>query len=498
MTTTTATHTGQEMSEALWDFAGAPHGAFINGRACAPSADTIDTVDPSTGEVITQVSEAGREGVDAAVAAASSAFRGEWGQLTAGRREAAIHRFADLIEEHAAELAAYDALEGGKPVSYVEAVDLPLAVEQFRYYAGWPTKLTGDVVPVDTPQAHVYTRRVPLGVVAAITPWNFPLCQAAIKIAPALAAGNTVVLKPSELTSLSSLRLAELATEAGLPDGTLNVVTGTGGVTGQALVSHPDVAKISFTGSERTGRLLGASAGENLKHISLELGGKNPHVIFADADLTKAATAAAVTAFFYSGQVCFSGSRLMVERAALDEVLDVIQQYAQGLVLGAGLDRDTTMGPLASSQHRDKVESYLNGVAGSAAKVAFGGSRVDRPGYFLEPTAIVGASDDDRVITDEIFGPVLNIQVFDTVEELMPRLAKSHYGLTAGVWTNDVRKAHAVSQQIQSGLVWVNTYADYHAAAPFGGFKSSGIGKDCGYEGLSKYLDTQTVWMSLA
>ena len=494
--TMTADGVNQQIPDTVREFVATPRGAFIGGSARAPRGAAIDTLDPSTGQVITQVSESGQEDVDAAVAAAGEAFRGEGGQMTAGRREVALHRFADLIEEHAAELAAYDALEGGKPVSYVEAVDLPLAVEQFRYYAGWPTKLTGEVIPVDTPQSHVYTRRVPLGVVAAITPWNFPLCQAAIKIAPALAAGNTVVLKPSELTSLSSLRLAELASEAGLPDGTVNVVTGTGHKTGHALVSHPDVAKISFTGSERTGRVLGAAAGENLKHISLELGGKNPNIIFADADLTKAATAAAVTAYFYSGQVCFSGSRLMVERGALDQVMEIVQNYAKSLVLGAGLARDTTMGPLASSQHRDKVESYLNSVSDSA--VAFGGSRVDGPGYFLEPTAIVGSADTDQVITEEIFGPVLNVQVFDSAEELLPRLDQSQFGLTAGVWTNDVRKAHAVAQQLQSGLVWVNTYADYHAAAPFGGFKNSGIGKDCGYEGLSKYTDTQTIWMSLA
>ncbi len=479
-------------------FAAEVRGSFIAGERVEPRGELIDTMDPSTGVVITQIVDTDAATVDGAVVSAAAAFNGEWGQLTPGKREAALHRLADLVESHTAELAEYDALEGGKPVSHVEAVDLPLAVEQFRYYAGWPTKLTGDVVPVDTPNTHVYSRKVPLGVVGAITPWNFPLCQAAIKLAPALVAGNTVVLKPSELTSLSSLRLAELAIEAGLPPGTINVVTGQGSTTGNALVNHPGVAKISFTGSERVGRALGAAAGGSLKHISLELGGKNPNIIFADADITAAATAAATTAYFYSGQVCFSGSRLMVERAALDEVVEIVRQYAQALVIGPGLDRTSTMGPLASAQHRDKVENYLDSISSTKASVPFGGSRIAGAGYFLQPTAVVGASDTDAVVTDEIFGPVLSVQAFDSIDELLPRVNSAQYGLTAGVWTNDVRKAHTVAQHLQSGLVWVNTYADYHAAAPFGGFKNSGVGKDCGFDGLTKYLDTQTIWMSLA
>jgi acyl-CoA reductase-like NAD-dependent aldehyde dehydrogenase len=497
MTTSTTGFASLVSAEAL-AFATDVHGCFIDGQRIVPAGATLDSIDPSTGSVITQIADADPVTVDRAVTSAAAAFAGDWGRLTPGKREAALHRLADLLEQHSAELAEYDALEGGKPVSYVEAVDVPLAVEQFRYYAGWPTKLTGDVVPVDTPSAHVYSRKVPLGVVGAITPWNFPLCQAAIKLAPALAAGNTVVLKPSELTSLSSLRLAELAIEAGLPPGTINVVTGQGSSTGNALVTHPGIAKISFTGSERVGRVLGAAAGGSLKHISLELGGKNPNIIFADADIPAAATAAATTAYFYSGQVCFSGSRLMVERSVLDEVLEIVQRYAQALVIGPGLDRASTLGPLASDQHRDKVEKYLDSVSATKASIPFGGSRIAGDGYFLEPTAVVGAADSDAVITDEIFGPVLSVQTFDSVDELMIRVNSANYGLTAGVWTNDVRKAHTVAHNLQSGLVWVNTYADYHAAAPFGGFKNSGIGKDCGFDGLAKYLDTQTIWMSLA
>ncbi|SDU73263.1 aldehyde dehydrogenase family protein [Gordonia westfalica] len=495
MTTTTPSDLA---SETVTAFASRPHGPVIGGREIIDTSMSLATLDPSTGDALTSIAEADDATVDAAVRSSQEAFDSSWSTMLPGERERILHRFADLIEENAAELSAYDALEGGKPVSYVEAVDLPLAVEQFRYFAGWPTKLAGQTVPVSTPDAHVYTRKLPLGVVAAITPWNFPLCQAAIKIAPALAAGNTVVLKPSELTSFSTIRLAEIALEAGLPEGVVNVVTGRGETTGQSLISHPGVAKISFTGSERVGRHLGAEAGRMLKHASLELGGKNPHIIFADADIEKAASAAATTAFFYSGQVCFSGSRLMVERAALDQVLEIVASHAAALKLGAGLDRDTTMGPLISSAHREKVEGYLASVAQTDASIAFGGGRPADPGFFLEPTAILGPKDSDVVVADEIFGPVLVIQPFDSIDEVTTRANAGKYGLTAGVWTDDVRKAHTVAQSLRAGTVWVNTYADYNAAAPFGGFKGSGIGRDCGPEALDKYVDTQTVWMSLS
>ncbi|EHK82234.1 MULTISPECIES: aldehyde dehydrogenase family protein [Rhodococcus] len=489
----------QDTLSAVLDYAHRPHGSLVGDAEIVTATESFTTVDPSTGATLTTIADADPDTVDQAVASAKAAFESEWGAMLPAQREILLNRFANLIEKHTAELAGYDALEGGKPVSFVEAVDLPLAVEQFRYYAGWPTKIAGQTVPVSTPDAHVYTRKLPLGVVAAITPWNFPLCQAAIKIAPALAAGNTVVIKPSELTSLSTLRLAELAREAGLPSGTVNVVTGRGTTAGQTLVSHPDVAKISFTGSERVGRHLGAEAGRLLKHSSLELGGKNPHIVFADADLTKAATAAATTAFFYSGQVCFSGSRLLVESSALDEVLNIIESYAANLVIGPGLERDTTLGPLVSSEHREKVEGYVSSVGSTGATIAFGGSRPNfGQGYFLKPTAIVNPKDTDAVVSEEIFGPVLTIQTFDSVDEVLTRANASDFGLTAGVWTDDARKAHRVAQNLRAGTVWVNTYADYNAAAPFGGFKSSGIGRDCGPEGLDKYLDTQTVWMSLA
>ncbi|MFJ8600371.1 aldehyde dehydrogenase family protein [Streptomyces shenzhenensis] len=489
------------MSSGARKFSSVAHTAFIGNREASENGGQwIDSVDPATGKTITQIADTPAALVDQAVRTAHEAFLGPWGSMPPMARERVLHRLADLIEANADELAQYDALESGKPVTYVRAIDVSLAIEQFRYYAGWPSKIEGATLPVETGPSHVYTRRVPLGVVAAITPWNFPLCQAAIKLAPALAAGNTVVLKPSELTSLSALRLAELALEAGLPEGTLNVVTGTGATTGEALVTHPLVEKISFTGSEAVGRRLAQRAGRDLKHLSLELGGKNPHLIFRDADLEKAIAAAATTAFFYTGQVCFAGSRLLVERSVLDEVVAGLESHARSLVLGPGLDPRSTVGPLSSAKQRDKVEGYVRGALEAGARVAFGGGRpADLPdGYFHEPTAIVGAKDDDAVVTEEIFGPVVTVQPFDSVEEAVERAGRTSYGLTAGVWTRDLSKAHGVSSRLPAGTTWVNTYGDFSAVAPWGGIRNSGLGRDCGAEGLDKFLQTRTTWMSLA
>ncbi len=487
----------ETLSENARAFITKQKGAFIEGRIVEGSGGELSTIDPSTGLVIASLRESDTSVVDMAVRSSERAFKSEWRNMLPAKRELLLHRLADLIEEHAHELSEYDALEGGKPITFVEAVDLPLAVEQFRYYAGWPTKITGSVVPVSTPNTHVYTQKVPIGVVAAITPWNFPFCQAAIKLAPALAAGNTVVLKPSELTLFSSLRLAELAIEAGLPAGVVNVVVGPGATTGNDLVRHPAVQKITFTGSDRTGRLLGKIAGENLIDASLELGGKNPHVIFADADIPKAAAYAATTAFFYSGQVCFSGSRILVERSALEEVVSVLEQHAKALVVGSGLSTETTMGPLSSAQHLDKVEGYLQAAVEGSGRIAFGGKRLPGEGYFLEPTALVGPADHESVVAEEIFGPVVVVQPFDSFEEAVERSNGTRFGLTSGVWTRDVGKAHRFANSLEAGTVWVNPYADYNAAAPFGGMKDSGNGRDCGPEGLEKYLDTRTVWMSI-
>jgi acyl-CoA reductase-like NAD-dependent aldehyde dehydrogenase len=479
-----------------------PQAQDFLARPAAPAAAVdhdgawIPTLDPSTGREITQVAACTPEEVDATVRAAHHAFTTSWGRMSPFARERVLHRLADLIEEHAPELAQYDALETGKPVAFVEAIDVGLAVEQFRYYAGWPTKITGAVVPVGDTAAHVYTTRRPYGVVAAITPWNFPLCQAAIKVAPALAAGNSVVLKPSELTSLSTLRLAELALEAGMPEGTLSVVTGPGAEAGTALVTHPLVPAISFTGSEAVGRRLAARAGADLKHISLELGGKNPNVVFADADVEKAAAAAATTAFFYTGQVCFAGSRLMVEESVLDDVLAVVHAHANRLVVGPGLSPSSTMGPLVSAAHRDKVRRYVDGAAGTGARITTGGKDIDGDGFFFEPTVVLNPADESPVASEEIFGPVLVVQTFRDEDELLRRANGTAYGLTAGLWTRDVGRAHRLAERLEAGTVWVNTYGDFSATAPWGGAKASGLGRDCGPDGVGKYLETKTVWLA--
>jgi phenylacetaldehyde dehydrogenase len=484
------------------NFAKQSQTSFVHGeRLVHDDAAWFDSLDPANGQPLTQVNEAGDEVVAKAVLSAQTAFESTWATMLPGERELALHRLADLIEANAAELAQYDALESGKPAAAVEAIDVALAVEEFRYYAGWPTKIHGTTLPVGTPESHVYTRREPLGVVAAVTPWNFPLCQAAMKLAPALAAGNSVVLKPSELTSMSSVRLAELAMEAGFPPGVLNVVTGTGPITGQALITHKLVQKISFTGSEAVGRHLAAEGGRLLKHVSLELGGKNPHILFADADIEKAATFAATTAFFYTGQVCFAGSRLMVERGALDEVMSILEHHARAIVMGPALDQQSTMGPLSSERQREKVERYISSVSGTGGEVAFGGSRPGgelEAGYFLEPTAVLEPADDDPVVAEEIFGPVVVVQPFDDMEELVTRANGGNFGLTAGVWTRDASRAHSVAARLKAGTVWVNTYGDFSAATPWGGFRASGLGRDGGAEGLDKYLQTKTVWMSLS
>jgi phenylacetaldehyde dehydrogenase len=477
---------------------------FLSGPVAPRGAgdhqgEWIPTVDPSTGREITQVAACSADQVDATVRTAHEAFTSSWGRMSPYARERVLHRLADLIEEHSLELAQYDALESGKPVAFVEAIDIGLAVEQFRYYAGWPTKITGAVVAVPDPSAHVYTTRRPYGVVAAITPWNFPLCQAAIKIAPALAAGNTVVVKPSELTSLSTVRLAELALEAGMPEGTLSVVTGPGAGAGAALVAHPLVPAISFTGSEAVGRRLATQAGADLKHISLELGGKNPNVVFADADVPAAAAAAATTAFFYTGQVCFAGSRLMVEESVLDDVLQVVHDHAANLVVGPGLAPGSTMGPLVSAAHRDKVRGYVEGVAGTGARITTGGSDIGgelSDGFFFEPTVVLNPTDESPVASEEVFGPVLVVQTFRDEEELLRRANASSFGLTAGLWTRDVRRAHALADRLHAGTVWVNTYGEFNAGAPWGGTKSSGLGRDCGPDGLGKYLETSTIWVA--
>jgi phenylacetaldehyde dehydrogenase len=466
----------------------------------AAGGTTFATVDPASGEPLAEVAQAGPEDIDRAVQAARRALEGPWGALPATERSRLLGRLADLLEEHADEMAQIESLDNGKPVIYARAGDLHLAIDQLRYFSGWPTKIAGETLPVGYPDMLAYTRREPVGVIGAIVPWNFPLTLAMWKVAPALAAGCTVVLKPAEQTPLTALRLGELALEAGIPPGVLNVCPGYG-ETGAALVEHPDVDKISFTGSGEVGKLIARSASPTLKQVTLELGGKSPNIILADADIEAAVAGAAAAIFFNSGQVCSAGSRLMVERAVYDEVVSAVVDEAGKLQLGPGLDPKTTLGPLVSDEQLERVTGYLERGVQDGASVACGGQRANgelSSGYFVEPTVLTDVPDEATVCREEIFGPVVVAQPFDSLEELASRANATSFGLAAGVWTTDVRKAHKLAAMLQAGTVWINCFNYFDAAAPFGGYKESGYGRDNGRAALEQYLQVKTVWTNLA
>jgi phenylacetaldehyde dehydrogenase len=476
---------------------------LINGEwVDAADGETFDSIDPGTGEILASVAHGKAEDVDRAVRAARAALSGPWSKMTPSERGRAIHRLGDLIAENLEELAELDSLDNGKAKTVAAGADVPLAADLFWYMAGWAAKLRGSTVTpslgyMPGAEFHAYTVKEPVGVVAQIIPWNFPLLMAAWKVGPALATGCTIILKPAEQTPLSALRLGELALEAGIPAGVLNVITGYGDA-GAALAEHDDVDKVAFTGSTEVGKLIAQAAGRtNLKRVSLELGGKSPNVVLDDADVEAAIAGAAQGIFFNQGEVCTAASRLFIHERLFDQVVEGVSRAADSIKVGYGLDADTEMGPLVSSEQFDRVTGYLKIGAEEGSRAVAGGHAIDGPGYFVQPTVIVDATADHRIIQEEIFGPVVAAMPFADLDDLAAQANDSVYGLAAGVWTRDISKAHKLAKRIKAGTVHVNTYHVYDAALPFGGYKQSGWGREMGEEVLSAYQETKSVVVAL-
>jgi phenylacetaldehyde dehydrogenase len=497
----TATHAVQ-LDDKVTSFVGKKQKMLINGKwVDTASGKTFPTYNPATGEVLSHVAEGDREDIDRAVKAARAAFEaGPWSKISPSERGRMMWRLADLIEKHTEEFAQLESLDNGKPLKIARIADLPLAVDHFRYYAGWATKIEGNTIPMGLARQgsyHAYTVREPVGVVGQIIPWNFPLLMAAWKLGPALATGCTVILKPAEQTPLTALRLGELIQEAGFPDGVVNIVPGYGETAGAALAAHMDVDKIAFTGSTEVGKLIIHAAEGNLKKVSLELGGKSPNIVMDDADLDSAIPGASMAIFFNQGQCCCAGSRLFVEKKVFDKVVDGISQAASKIRVRPGLDPDSDLGPLVSEEQLNRVCGYLESGLKEGAKAVVGGSREGDKGYFVKPTVLVNTNDKMKVVREEIFGPVVTATPFSDMNEIVSRANDTVYGLAAGVWTRDVKKAHAIASKLKAGTVWINCYNVFDAALPFGGYKQSGWGREMGHEVLKNYTEVKSVCSAL-
>jgi betaine-aldehyde dehydrogenase len=476
---------------------------FIDGQwVDAESGKTFETPNPATGATLAEVAEGDKADIDKAVAAARRAFEGKWSRMSARDRGRLLYKLAQLIESKTKELAELETADNGKPIKESTYIDLPGVAENFEYFAGWATKIEGETIPVPGNMFN-YTLREPVGVCGQIIPWNFPLLMAAWKLAPALAAGNTIVLKPAEQTPVTALELGKLIQEAGFPDGVVNIVPGYGETAGAALASHKDIDKIAFTGSTDVGKIIARAAAENLTKVSLELGGKAPNIVFADADIEQAVSGAMMGIFFNQGQVCCAGSRVFLDERIKDEFLERFKEKAGRIKVGDPMDAATQMGPQVSAEQLSRIKGYVEIARGEGATVLSGGGSPElegdfQKGFFFQPTIFGEVQNTMRVAREEIFGPVASVITFKDEDDLIRQANDTIYGLSAGIWTRDIVRAHRFAKEVKAGVIWINTYNMMNAASPFGGYKQSGYGREMGKHALEMYTNVKSVWVDLS